>query len=87
MNEQMPPAVTGPVEPTVGRQGAVRATWVLELNCYCPECGEYVDLLRAQDFWDGRQGWQACEHGTPRTTGVEMDCPNCGAEFAVDCEY
>lgn len=75
-----------PVERTVRHQ-AVVATWSLELTCHCPACGEYVDLLHYPDFWDGRQDMQACEHGTPRTTGMEVDCPNCGAEFTVDCQY
>ena len=87
MNKPMPPAGSSPVEPTVRHHDPVRATWVLELNCYCPACDEYVDLLRYPDFWDGRQSMQACEHGTPRTTGMEVQCPNCDAEFEVDCEY
>lgn len=86
MNETTQPAVAGPVEPTVRHQ-PVMATWSLELTCHCPACGEYVDLLHYPDFWDGRQGMQACEHGTPRTTGMEVDCPNCGTEFTVDCQY
>lgn len=66
---------------------AVRATWHLELTCHCPACGEYVDLLEYADFWDGRRNMQACEHGTPRTTGMGVVCPKCDAEFDVDCEY
>lgn len=87
MNSTEQPAGGAPVEPTVRHQGAVRATWSLELTCYCPACDEYVDLLRHPDFWDGRQSMQACEYGTPRTTGMEVHCPKCDAEFEVDCEY
>jgi len=68
------------------RVAAVTATWVVELNCTCPKCGEDVDLLDYADFWDGRQ-LDVPEHGTDRSKGVEVMCPDCGHEFAVDCEY
>lgn len=32
----------------------VAATWDIQLNCDCPKCGGYVNLLHAPDFWDGR---------------------------------
>lgn len=63
------------------------ATWSMELNCYCPKCGEYVDLTLAADFWDGKDHIQVCEHGTPATTDMEVICPKCGEEFEVDCQY
>jgi len=66
---------------------SVLATWSLELTCCCPSCGEHVDLLHYADFWDGKQNIQACEHGTPSTTGMEVTCPECDAEFEVDCQY
>lgn len=65
----------------------VLATWNLELTCHCPACGEFVDLLDYSDFWDGKQNIQAGEWGTPRTTGMEVTCPECDAEFEVDCQY
>ena len=65
---------------------AVSATWHIELMCDCPGCKERVDLLTYADFWDGRR-IEACETRTPRTTGMEVVCPECGAEFEVDCEY
>ena len=66
---------------------AVTATWCIELTCHGPHCGEYVDLTEEPDFWDGRHGLEFVEHGTPRTTGMEVTCPNCGGEFKVNCTY
>lgn len=62
------------------------ATWSLSLDCDCPGCGEYVDLLLYPDFWDGRH-FQPCEYATARTEGVEVVCPNCHHEFSVNFEY
>lgn len=63
------------------------ATWDISLRVDCPECKEYVDLLNAPDFWEGKRGLPAGEWGTPRTTDMEVVCPDCGHEFRVDCEY
>lgn len=68
------------------RQSTV-ATWRLELTCHCPPCGEYVDLLRYPDFWEGKQAMKACENRTPRTTGMKVHCPECDTTFEVDCRY
>lgn len=65
---------------------AVVATWSISLDCTCPACEEDVDLLTAQDFWDGRQ-LEVPEHGTERTRNLEVDCPKCGHEFHVQTEY
>lgn len=62
------------------------ATWDISLDCECPACGEYVDLLTAPDFWDGRS-LQIGEHGTDRSRGVDVVCPDCHHEFEVDCVY
>ena len=62
------------------------ATWSMSLNCDCPACGEYVDLLDDPDFWDGRN-LDACEHMTERSFDIEVYCPKCGHEFTVDLEY
>ena len=70
------------VEPT----GKIYATWHVSLDCECPKCGEYVDLLEAQDFWDGHS-FQIPEHGTNRTENVEVICPKCEGEFHVKLEY
>jgi 5-methylcytosine-specific restriction endonuclease McrA len=64
----------------------VAATWALELNCYCPGCGKYVDLLEVDCFWCDRT-LQPCEHGTPKSRNVEVMCPKCDHEFTVDLEY
>ena len=58
------------------------ATWTVELNCDCPKCGEYVNLLDDPDFWEGRD-LEIAERGKD----VDVSCPNCEHEFKVDCEY
>jgi Zn finger protein HypA/HybF involved in hydrogenase expression len=63
------------------------ATWDISLRADCPHCdAEYIDLLRDQDFWDGRS-FQIGEHGTEESKGVQVDCPECHKEFIVDLEY
>ncbi|ELY4158077.1 hypothetical protein SMZ39_002018 [Cronobacter turicensis] len=63
------------------------AVWYINLHTECPACEEYFDIIKSQeDFWvDARFG--CCEHDTPATTGVEVQCPECGHEFKVDFEY
>ncbi|NCH77930.1 hypothetical protein [Cronobacter sakazakii] len=63
------------------------AVWNITLHTECPKCDEYFDIINAQDdFWmDARFG--CYEHDTPATTGVEVECPECGHEFKVDFEY
>ncbi len=65
---------------------AVTANWNITLDCHCPQCHEYVDVLDTPDFWDGRT-MAIGEHGTDASKGVEVVCPECGHEFEVDCEY
>ena len=62
------------------------ATWSISLDCECPACEWYVDLLDYADFWDGRK-LDPCEHGTDRSRHVEVVCPNCNYEFEVDLDY
>lgn len=64
----------------------ITATWTVELHCTCPKCNEWVDLLEYPDFWDGMH-LDIAEHGTERSRGVEVLCPECDHEFSVDCEY
>lgn len=64
----------------------VTATWRVSLNCTCPACSEFVDLLDYPDFWDGRN-LNVAENGTLRSRDVEVVCPKCDHEFEVDCEY
>lgn len=85
MNKQDVPGAS-PVERVVGRH-SVRATWHLELTCICPSCKARIDLLDGPDFWDGKGGMQACEHGTPQTTNMDAHCHECGSEFTVTCDY
>ncbi len=64
----------------------VTATWVVELNCVCPGCGELVNLLDYPDFWDGRK-LSVAENSTDLSRDVEVTCPGCDHDFTVDCEY
>ena len=66
---------------------AVWAMWHCELNCNCPHCGQFVDLLKYEDFWDGRSGVQVCEQGTEQTTKTDVTCPECRKEFVASFEY
>jgi len=65
----------------------VTATWSIELNCDCPKCDNFVDLLDYPDFWEGRHQMLVGEHDTERTRDMEVLCPECGHEFTVDCKY
>lgn len=62
------------------------ARWSISLNTECPACKEDVDLLDADDFWEGRR-FEVVEHGTDRTRGVRVICPKCDHKFNVDFEY
>jgi hypothetical protein len=62
------------------------AQWVVELNCYCPGCGDYVNLMDEPEFWVGRE-LDIAEHGTDRSNDMEVTCPECGHEFQACCEY
>jgi hypothetical protein len=66
----------------------VTATWNLELNCECPHCKAYVDLLQYGDFWDAHHGsLEICEHNSERSKNVEVTCPECNQDFNINCEY
>lgn len=67
-------------------QADVRADWAIELNCDCPGCKEYVDLLTYADFWDGLQ-LDIGEHDTDCSRALAVICPQCGHEFEVCCVY
>ena len=68
-------------------KNATIATWNVSLNCECPKCKEYIDLMEAPNFWDGHSSLEISEHGTETSKGVEVVCPECQHEFTVDCEY
>ena len=83
----MPEQKTAPESAIPSNAGlATRATWIVELNCTCPSCDEYIDLLDYADFWDGR-ALNVAETCTSRSRDVEVVCPLCDHEFLVDCEY
>jgi hypothetical protein len=66
----------------------VTATWTVELNCDCPHCGEWVDVLEGADFWDAHHGsLEIAEHNTERSRNVAVQCPLCEKDFEIDCEY
>jgi DNA-directed RNA polymerase subunit RPC12/RpoP len=52
----------------------------------CPQCREYLNLLDAPDFWDGRT-LDIPEHGTENSDNLDVECPRCGHEFRVCCEW
>lgn len=64
----------------------IQASWTIELNCTCPKCNEYVDLLTHVDFWDGRK-LDICENMTERSSDIEVVCPECHHNFNVECVY
>ena len=80
MTDNAKPAFAGTCEAPCSAQ------WAVELNCDCPKCGEYVNLLDAPDFWDGRT-LDIPEHGTENSNNLEVVCPECGHEFKVCCEW
>jgi hypothetical protein len=63
------------------------ATWDISLNCDCPKCNEYVDLLDYPDFWEGHSRIDIPEHGTENSRDVKVQCPKCDHRFTVDLEY
>lgn len=62
------------------------ATWWVSLDTTCPHCNADVNLLDYADFWDGRR-FTVPEHGTDRTKGVDVNCPECMTDFKVDLDY
>ena len=83
MSNETAPLAAVRVEPVVSMP---TATWGLSLDCECPNCERWVDLLAFPDFWDGRR-LEPIENGTERSKGVEVACPECQYEFQVDLEY
>lgn len=65
---------------------STKASWSVTLDTECPSCSEDVDLLEYSDFWDHAE-FDIAEHGTERTKGVEVTCPECGDDFKVDFQY
>lgn len=65
----------------------ITAQWCVELNCECPACDEYVDLMNAADFWEGKSTLEIAEHGTEKSNNLQVTCPKCGHDFVACCEY
>lgn len=64
------------------------ATWRISLDCDCPKCAAWVDLLCYPDFWDmHKDNFQVGEHSTKNSRDLGVVCPECGHEFMVDLEY
>jgi hypothetical protein len=61
------------------------AEWHLQLNCVCPHCDKWVDLLEDEGFWHSEV--EVCEHGTARSRKVLVKCPSCRKDFTVECHY
>lgn len=57
------------------------AHWDITLYVDCPNCNEYVDLTRADDFWSDRNESFGPFSGM---TDLEAICPECGHEFLCD---
>ena len=68
------------------KQPEIVADWHIELNAECPSCGVNVNLLEAQDFWDGRM-LEICENHTEASNNLEVHCPKCYQEFKVCCRW
>ena len=75
--------VSNPVEVVVSVPVAV---WNLELNCRCPKCDEYIDLLEGGDFWENNRV-EVCEHSTDKSKNIDAHCEGCEHEFKVNLAY
>ena len=64
----------------------IMARWVIELNCKCPKCDDYIDLLDNGDFWEDNRV-ECLERDTKKSRGVNVFCAECEHEFKVDLEY
>lgn len=65
----------------------INATWDISLNCNCPECDKYVDLVDLPDFWNFHDCINAGESGTRFSRDVGVICPECNAYFKADFLY
>ena len=62
------------------------AVWTISLDCVCPCCHTFVDLLNHPDFWADRAKLALGETGTPATKNMQVICPECKDPFTVDLE-
>jgi ribosomal protein S27AE len=63
----------------------IDAQWEVQLNCECPKCGDFVNLLDVHDFWDANRELDIPEYNTTRSNNLDVECPECGCEFEVCC--
>lgn len=67
-------------------KASTSAQWVVKLNCECPKCKKFVNLLDYPYFWDGRK-LDIPEYNTELSNNVEVSCPECYEDFEVCCEW
>ncbi len=65
----------------------ISAQWSLSLDCHCPVCRKFFDILDYDFFWVDNEGLEPIEHGTDRANNLPVTCPKCHHEFEVACEY
>ena len=73
-----------------GGKAEITATWDISLNCDCPKCAEFVDLLREDNFLDNHERLQPIENGTERANNLEVTCPesaDTNSRCAVNTEH
>lgn len=57
------------------------ASWRVQLNCHCPNCDYYIDIL-SECFYEGED---LPEVGTSREDhNIEYECPNCKEAFIIE---
>jgi len=59
------------------------AQWAISLDIYCPNCKSYVDLTKAEDFWDGKPN----DLSFLNMKDNNVLCPECLESFQCDFEY
>ena len=61
----------------------VTVEWSIEVNCTCPHCDHYFDLLSVDgDFWECLTGFEAGE--SVSDMNIDWECPECKKEFTID---
>ncbi len=65
-----------------------RAFWSFSLDTTCPVCDADFNIEADENYThtgDSDDPLQVCENGTKRSRDMEVVCPECQAEFLVDC--
>lgn len=63
----------------------IRAFWRIEIYCFCPCCGEDIDLLNGCNKF--LYTLDIGEHKTDRTKNITVQCPLCNDFFKVDLAF